>query len=964
MPSRIQQAIDATLDGVHVTNRDIDRVLSRVRQEEHRKARHRFVLPCPTWRIPSRRLAPILALVVLCLSVLGVTLLRTQAPAQQPIPLSQLTSGDAWISTAQVRSILRRADQDGVEIPAENRKAIEHTLETGDGMWLWDLEYDLALGGFGKPLACWSLRDQLWFVRALQGAGVLAREVAIDRLPTSEELSPSEAQAYACSAVHAVDAGAALEDEKLYRVGCQFLNGTVDGAYPGRYYYLFTFDALDLHGTAYRVTIAASDGTLLDRTSQRGAGRGHTAQEVLAGCKRVYGQNQRRWTQAQLRSYVQELSQADAATLSALDRQFLQNDYPEVAKNAISASRAQTLAAEHLGLKSGDERWRVEATIYLSDTPHALWKVALMDRTSGALLMHYVEVDSVTGSIRHTETVPAEEANQQEFFRHIQQGEGTTSQQVNPQMSVEDAKAAAAQYARTVYQEQADINDPTLYDVVATAYDIPLDGSARYAFDWYQCAYRLTYTAKTPVPGSLFDQYALQNGRYVARQAGVCSYWFYVDWYGNVLDAGLEAQGLIGETMDSARRLASDNRACAVDYDEKTLQALQQVLMRRGTTDPISMLILNTIYTTGDYGEAEQAAMKAIRARTGSTVSAVKMGRLTAMTSDVPLPTITVVGHMDAEALGMVNAEEDLASDYTGAMDIGYAQYRRGSTASAPALVEVEITPVPTAPTAASVYRPSSSHVWKLALETDQGNYLVEVDASTNKVQSVVRVESVYNPWYAAFLFEADMESAGIAPEPFEEPDTEVKRTGMTVADDGLTPGMRVDHIYQRFQQLYGANPLSWSQAQLRAFQQAVSQSCDGATEMGVPCITRTSYPDLPEGGMTLEQAQERVRVFWKMQDPWRFEGGVLIGREDDSCVWKLCYSYVSANGENYTVRFVEVDAMTGAVEDSAYLMNRTATFNPDYHVLDDSGLFWFTGLTLRETIDYVMYTWTSGTNG
>ena len=85
--------------------------------------------------------------------------------------------------------------------------------------------------------------------------------------------------------------------------------------------------------------------------------------------------------------------------------------------------------------------------------------------------------------------------------------------------------------------------------------------------------------------------------------------------------------------------------------------------------------------------------------------------------------------------------------------------------------------------------------VWKVALESDQGNFLIELDSVSLEPLHVLQVEGLYQSWYLPFVLTADLKAAGAA---IPEDAAPVYMQGATEAH-GVTDGMRVDYIYERF---------------------------------------------------------------------------------------------------------------------------------------------------------------------
>lgn len=241
--------------------------------------------------------------------------------------------------------------------------------------------------------------------------------------------------------------------------------------------------------------------------------------------------------------------------------------------------------------------------------------------------------------------------------------------------------------------------------------------------------------------------------------------------------------------------------------------------------------------------------------------------------------------------------------------------------------------------------------VQKLCIESDKGNFLVEVDVKTQEVISAVRVQELYDPWYGPCLLQSDMEAAGIAPVPYEG---DVHRGDVT--ESGTVMGMWVKHIYSRYQELYGTNLYTWSQEQLRAFREDMIVSGDVGGDMGIMCLRTSYFPDVPENAITREAAAERAAAALGLT-AYTFEGAALIGT-DSTPVWKVCL----CRGDG-SFSYAEVNCMTGEVGDMYTTQNAPAGFGICY---DDNEYdeYWYRDIVLEQTIEECEKNWDRKSNG
>ena len=252
--------------------------------------------------------------------------------------------------------------------------------------------------------------------------------------------------------------------------------------------------------------------------------------------------------------------------------------------------------------------------------------------------------------------------------------------------------------------------------------------------------------------------------------------------------------------------------------------------------------------------------------------------------------------------------------------------------------------------------------VWKVALESDQGNFLIELDSVSLEPLHVLQVEGLYQSWYLPFVLTADLKAAGAA---IPEDAAPVYMQGATEAH-GVTDGMRVDYIYERFKQLYGPNMGLWTPAQLRSFQRMAILSNDYDYDLGVLCLRNTVYPDVPENALPPAEAMVcALAPIGLSEDPadWTLCGAVLIGTAEDSAahgtpVWKLCLME-SGGG----IWYAEVNCMTGKI----YRLHEDAVGNASPGASYDYGTpqnLWFRDIVLETTIEDCDAVWQCRGNG
>lgn len=248
--------------------------------------------------------------------------------------------------------------------------------------------------------------------------------------------------------------------------------------------------------------------------------------------------------------------------------------------------------------------------------------------------------------------------------------------------------------------------------------------------------------------------------------------------------------------------------------------------------------------------------------------------------------------------------------------------------------------------------------VWKLAFCSDQGEYLVEVDSVTNEVLHILQVDGINKSWYMPFVLTDDLTAAGVALPADFVPSYPADMPHDTV------DGMRVDHLYVRFKQVFGPDMARWTQEQLRTFQQMAVLSSDYDYDLGVICLRNTTYPDVPANAITREKAAEcAVNAIGIGTEGWEMRGAVLIGTQDGSLchgtpVWKVC---LRAPGGSFW--YAEVNCITGKLyrlhQDAEGAGSPGASY--DYGTLQN---LWFRDIVLEDTIEECEAVWECRGNG
>ncbi|MCL2867095.1 MAG: hypothetical protein FWF47_04960 [Clostridia bacterium] len=175
-----------------------------------------------------------------------------------------------------------------------------------------------------------------------------------------------------------------------------------------------------------------------------------------------------------------------------------------------------------------------------------------------------------------------------------------------------------------------------------------------------------------------------------------------------------------------------------------------------------------------------------------------------------------------------------------------------------------------------------------------------------------------------------------------------------------ISPGVGEDVLYAfqivgRFQSLYGYKFSLWSQAELRALQQAVTTvkpTYDG-NDKGVLGVMQMAYPDISANAMPPLEAVALAQKAVPDAEPyddyiWNNDGVVYLGDEPNP-VWKVHLSSFDQDGSRYNPYLVEVDSITGDIKSI-----RRRYYGEDYQ--SDEG--WASPIVLQRIIDAVNETW------
>ncbi len=537
MSDRLKRTIDTNLGGMRVTDRQIDAVMQRIHSQDApargmRPARRTF---------PMRAAAALLVLFVAVGAVLGTTVYRTQTASQT----KDVTRQGDWLTAEQARKLLTDPELP-VSLSSEEIEALLDTIDAAGGTSLSELLEQICAPN--TSIAQWSIASQALLSRTLEKIGYLGILPTMTREPLSTEITLQEAVDAAVQYIRENDdAQADFSREDFYTTGIRFLSGTSDGTCTGAYYCV-SFDSTNAFGTNYEVAVDASTGEICRMRSERGAGIGHTADEVTAGFRRIFGYDMHTWTNQQLRVYVLALADADESTLQTVHQLFLsvgRDGFPDLPDTALTREQAIAAAA---ALLNTDES-SIIAAQYIAGTSGNMWKVAVRQAgTTGGQSLTYLELDGNTGDLL-TETTGARYGLTEEFF---------------PSQLISTIDYADVTRGVPVLDKETALS--AAQSAIESRYGHVLDN----AYNAY-------------VEDSLADLFSVDTGSAVViftkETEGVAqgdTYWAALDWYGEALDIGYNRNPL-----DSARFTMLMEGYLPSSYSESCLTTMKSLLAER-----------------------------------------------------------------------------------------------------------------------------------------------------------------------------------------------------------------------------------------------------------------------------------------------------------------------------------------------------------------------------------------------
>lgn len=356
----------------------------------------------------KRKLSVVLVLtIVMVLVALGalaaVLLSMRDMVEQEVVPLANQTAGES-LTAIDTNRVLELAEENGIQLSEEAKDKIRRGLDKGEGYFKWEMLMELAKADFGQQPQTWTLEQQKWFSDVTVAMGLFEQaDKETPREGESEKLPIIQAAKDYIRKKH--DNDAPLDDPQKYQIGVQYINGDVDGDYPGLYWSI-DFQPEYLEGAEYWVFLR-DDMTVFDDWVRPGLKEDSQVNEIRDHFLDLYGWDISKWNPSVLRSFKSTIELSSSTN----DKAFLaisQTNYPNVRKDAITKEAAAAIAARELKLES----YIFQSAVFIDDVPHPVWKVCLyvqhvddVEKSPdpfSAYSYHFVEIDSITGEVNDT----------------------------------------------------------------------------------------------------------------------------------------------------------------------------------------------------------------------------------------------------------------------------------------------------------------------------------------------------------------------------------------------------------------------------------------------------------------------------------------------------------------------------------------------------------------------------------
>lgn len=374
--SNLRRAVDARLSGVTGDPHLARRVLARAKGETKMK------------RKLSTGLAVAILLILLSAAALAIALLSAREIIDQAaIPMASETEGNQY-SVEQTRALLALAEENGLTLTENARIQLRNSIELGEGAYKDEMLRTLAKAEFGEDPSTWTLAQQQWLDEVFVALGLFPEPHVA--MPEGGEDAKNPIIAAAFDHIRKTyTPEAKLEDSTKFRVGVQYINGDVDGEYPGMYWSI-DITPLTLEGAEYWVYLR-DDGSVIGDVFRPGLTEQATITDIHFLYERIYGAEYT-WSHEILQSFGEDAANA-SDTNHKVTLCFQRTTYPDIPEGAITREAAHALAESRFG---ADENIMGIQAFLIGDSPNPVWKVRVAN-DSGIWL---VEIDCMTGEIK------------------------------------------------------------------------------------------------------------------------------------------------------------------------------------------------------------------------------------------------------------------------------------------------------------------------------------------------------------------------------------------------------------------------------------------------------------------------------------------------------------------------------------------------------------------------------------
>lgn len=329
-----------------------------------------------------------IAAIVMVIVALGVKIFTKQSPAKQEFASQPKQKNEDTIVKPKTNQLFELAEKNGIELSNDAKDKIQKALNQNKENFSYEMLMELAKADFGQQPQEWSLAQQKWFFDVTVAMGLFeqtAKEMPLEgessKLPVIQAAKEYVWKTYSINAP--------LDNPQMYQIGTQYINGDVEGDYPGMYWSI-DFQPKYLEGAEYWVYLR-DDLSVFHNWVRNGIQAHSTTEEILDAFSLQFG-GEHTWDQRTLRSFKEAITHAvDSSSKAYLA--LAKTSYPDIPANAISREKAHSVAVEQLGMDARQENSHV---FLIGDVPNPVWKVMIVSGKE----QWYAEIDSVTGTIK------------------------------------------------------------------------------------------------------------------------------------------------------------------------------------------------------------------------------------------------------------------------------------------------------------------------------------------------------------------------------------------------------------------------------------------------------------------------------------------------------------------------------------------------------------------------------------